>query len=390
MVFLMLGQTRPHDCFVRHEPNTHTPAVGVRVLREAGEGLRQLFPASVADKPNRCRDPRTTKEKSSPMSEEMQQAVPETQGMPGATGITMRQMLEAGVHFGHQTKRWNPKMKPYIFGARNGIYIIDLQKTVGLARAALRFVSDLTARGGAVLFVGTKKQAQDVVREEGARANQYFVTNRWLGGTLTNFKTIKQGIDRLKTLETMKEDGTFDRLPKKEVAGLEREREKLEKNLGGVKQLSRLPGALFVIDPKKEDIAVHEANRLGIPVIGLVDTNCDPEGIDYVIPGNDDAIRSIKLFTGKIADACIEGAARYRASGAAERDAEETRRRSEGRGGRDDDRGGERRRAPRREGRGPVVEMKGGAATADGEAAPAEGAGEAVAPATAPVAPAAE
>ncbi len=315
-------------------------------------------------------------------------AAADTQGMPGATGITMRQMLEAGVHFGHQTKRWNPKMKPYIFGARNGIYIIDLQKTVGLARAALRFVSDVTARGGAVLFVGTKKQAQDVVREEASRAGQYFVTNRWLGGTLTNFKTIKQGIDRLKALETMKEDGTFDRLPKKEVAGLEREREKLEKNLGGVKQLSRLPGALFVIDPKKEDIAVHEANRLGIPVIGLVDTNCDPEGIDYVIPGNDDAIRSIKLFTGKIADACIEGAARYRASGAAERDAEESRRRSEGRGGRDDDRGGERRRAPRREGRGPVVEMKGGPATAEGEAAPAEGAGEAAAAPVTPVVPA--
>ncbi|MDX2014424.1 MAG: 30S ribosomal protein S2 [Myxococcaceae bacterium] len=305
--------------------------------------------------------------------------------MPGATGITMRQMLEAGVHFGHQTKRWNPKMKPYIFGARNGIYIIDLQKTVGLARAALRFVSDVTARGGAVLFVGTKKQAQDVVREEASRAGQYFVTNRWLGGTLTNFKTIKQGIDRLKSLETMKEDGTFDRLPKKEVAALEREREKLEKNLGGVKQLSRLPGAVFVIDPKKEAIAVHEANRLGIPVIGLVDTNCDPEGIDYVIPGNDDAIRSIKLFTGKIADACVEGSARYRASGAAERDAEESRRRSEGRGGRDDDRGGERRRAPRREGRGPVVEMKGGPASAD-EAAPAAE-GEA---APAPAAPAAE
>lgn len=313
-------------------------------------------------------------------------AAADTQGMPGATGITMRQMLEAGVHFGHQTKRWNPKMKPYIFGARNGIYIIDLQKTVGLARAALRFVSDVTARGGAVLFVGTKKQAQDVVREEASRAGQYFVTNRWLGGTLTNFKTIKQGIDRLKSLETMKEDGTFDRLPKKEVAGLEREREKLEKNLGGVKQLARLPGAIFVIDPKKEAIAVHEANRLGIPVLGLVDTNCDPEGIDYVIPGNDDAIRSIKLFTGKIADACVEGAARYRASGAAERDAEESRRRSEGGGRRDDDRGDSRRRAPRREGRGPVVEMKGGPASAEGEAAPAEG-GEAAAPA-APAAPA--
>ncbi len=293
----------------------------------------------------------------------------------------MRQMLEAGVHFGHQTKRWNPKMKPYIFGARNGIYIIDLQKTVALARAALRFVSDVTARGGAVLFVGTKKQAQDVVREEATRSGQYFVTNRWLGGTLTNFKTIKQGIDRLKALETMKEDGTFDRLPKKEVAQLEREREKLEKNLGGVKQLQRLPGAIFVIDPKKEAIAVHEANRLGIPVLGLVDTNCDPEGIDYVIPGNDDAIRSIKLFTGKIADACVEGGARYRASGAADRDAEQESRRRE-RGGRDDDRGDSRRRAPRREGRGPVVELKGGPAP---EVAPVEEAAPAVVP-TAPVA----
>jgi small subunit ribosomal protein S2 len=289
--------------------------------------------------------------------------VPEVEQQPalGPTGITMRQMLEAGVHFGHQTKRWNPKMKPYIFGARNGIYIIDLQKTVLLARAALRFLSDLTGRGGAVLFVGTKKQAQDVIREEATRSAQYHVTNRWLGGTLTNFKTIKQGIDRLKAIEKMSEDGTFERLPKKEVAALQREQEKLVKNLGGIKELTRLPGALFVIDPKKEAIAVHEANRLGIPVIGLVDTNCDPEGIDYVIPANDDAIRSIKLFTGKIADACIEGGARYRASGAAERDAQqEERRRHEG--GRGD---GERRRAPRREGRGPVVELKGGPAVAE-------------------------
>jgi small subunit ribosomal protein S2 len=295
------------------------------------------------------------------MSENLEVAAAATETQPslaGASGITMRQMLEAGVHFGHQTKRWNPKMKPYIFGARNGIYIIDLQKTVALARAALRFVADVSARGGSVLFVGTKKQAQDVVREEAARAGQFFVTNRWLGGTLTNFKTIKQGIDRLKALETMAEDGTFDRLPKKEVAGLTREQEKLEKNLGGVKQLNRLPGALFVIDPKKETIAVHEANRLGIPVLGLVDTNCDPEGIDYVIPGNDDAIRSIKLFTGKIADACIEGSARYRASGAAERDAEQEKRGSD-RGGDRNSRGGDdRRRPPRREGRGPVVEMK--------------------------------
>jgi small subunit ribosomal protein S2 len=213
-----------------------------------------------------------------------------------------------------------------------------------------------------VLFVGTKKQAQDVVREEASRSGQFHVTNRWLGGTLTNFKTIKQGIDRLKSIETMAEDGTYARLPKKEVAGLEREREKLEKNLGGIKNSSRLPGAVFVIDPKKEQLAVHEANRLGIPVLGLVDTNCDPEGIDYVIPGNDDAIRSIKLFTGKIADAAIEGAARYRASGAADRDAQEERGRREGRGGPSDD---QRRRAPRREGRGPVVEHKGGAAAVE-------------------------
>ncbi len=229
----------------------------------------------------------------------------------GGTAITMKQLLEAGVHFGHQTKRWNPKMKPYIFGARNGIYIIDLQKTVGLARGALRFVSDAVAKGGTVLFVGTKKQAQDAVREEASRAGMFFVTNRWLGGTLTNFKTVKQGIERLKTIDKMKADGTYERLPKKEVASLEREREKLEKNLGGIKDLARLPSAVFVIDTKKEHIAVHEANRLGIPVVAVVDTNCDPEGIDYVIPGNDDAIRSIRLFTGKMAEACIEGRSRY-------------------------------------------------------------------------------
>jgi len=231
----------------------------------------------------------------------------------GGTAITMKQLLEAGVHFGHQTKRWNPKMKPYIFGARNGIYIIDLQKTVGLARNALRFVSDAVAKGGSVLFVGTKKQAQDAIREEAVRSGMFFVTNRWLGGTLTNFKTVKQGIDRLKAIEKMAGDGTYERLPKKEVAALEREREKLEKNLGGIKELSRLPVAVFVIDTKKEHIAVHEANRLGIPVVAVVDTNCDPEGIDYVIPGNDDAIRSIRLFTGKIAEACIEGRTRYSA-----------------------------------------------------------------------------
>ncbi|MEI7705951.1 MAG: 30S ribosomal protein S2, partial [Deltaproteobacteria bacterium] len=227
------------------------------------------------------------------------------------SAITMKQLLEAGVHFGHQTKRWNPKMKPYIFGARNGIYIIDLQKTVGLARAAFRFVNDVVAKGGTVLFVGTKKQAQDAIREEASRSGMFYVTNRWLGGTLTNFKTVKTGIDRLKTVEKMKADGTYERLPKKEVASLEREREKLEKNLGGIKDLSRLPAALFVIDTKKEYIAIHEANRLGIPVVAVVDTNCDPEGIDFTIPGNDDAIRSIRLFTSKVAEACIEGKARY-------------------------------------------------------------------------------
>ncbi len=239
----------------------------------------------------------------------MQQALNATT----ASHITMKQLLEAGVHFGHQTKRWNPKMKPFIFGARNGIYIIDLQKTVQLARNAFRFISDVVAHGGSVLFVGTKKQAQDAVTEEANRCAQFHVTNRWLGGTLTNFKTIKAGIDRLKTIEKMAEDGTFDRLPKKEVAALQHEQSKLQKNLGGIKEMARLPGALFIIDPKKEHIAVHEARRLGIPIVGLVDTNCDPEGIEYVIPGNDDAIRSIRLFAGKVADAATEGAARYQA-----------------------------------------------------------------------------
>jgi small subunit ribosomal protein S2 len=282
------------------------------------------------------------------------------QAMAPAQGITMRQLLEAGVHFGHQTKRWNPKMKPYIFGARNGIYIVDLQKTVRLAREAFKFVSDICAKGGSVLFVGTKKQAQDAVIEEATRSGQFHVTNRWLGGTLTNFKTIKSGIDRLKTLEKMSTDGTFERLPKKEVAILQGEMDKLKKNLGGIQEMTRLPGCLFVIDPKKEDIAIHEATRLGIPIVGLVDTNCDPEGIEYVIPGNDDAIRSIRLFCGKIADAAIEGRARYQAqhgndapAGEGEpgddRDAA-----SERRPGRRDDRGGRAGRGgPRGPGRGP-------------------------------------
>jgi small subunit ribosomal protein S2 len=221
--------------------------------------------------------------------------------------VTMKQMLEAGVHFGHQTKRWNPKMKPYIFGARNGIYIIDLQQTVVMWRRAYDFVVDLASRGEKVLFVGTKKQAQEVVAEEATRAGMFYVNNRWLGGALTNFKTVKASIERLKNIERMEVDGTFEKLPKKEVLQLNRERAKLVRSLGGIKEMNRLPGAVFVVDPKREHIAVAEANRLQIPVVAIVDTNCDPDMVDYIIPGNDDAIRSIKLFTANIADACAEG-----------------------------------------------------------------------------------
>jgi small subunit ribosomal protein S2 len=222
--------------------------------------------------------------------------------------ITMKQLLEAGVHFGHQTRRWNPKMKPYNFGARNGIYIIDLQKTVRYFRTAYSFLRDVSQQGEKVLFVGTKKQAQESIFEEAARAGQYYVNNRWLGGMLTNFTTIKRSIDRLKKIEAMAADGTYDLLTKKEVLQLEREKDKLEKSLGGIKAMNRLPGAIFVIDPKKENIAIKEARKLGIPVVAVVDTNCDPDEIDYIIPGNDDAIRAIRLFAQKMADACVEGA----------------------------------------------------------------------------------
>jgi small subunit ribosomal protein S2 len=223
--------------------------------------------------------------------------------------ITMKQLLEAGVHFGHQTRRWNPKMKPYIFGARNGIYIIDLQKTVRYFRTAYSFIRDVTQNGDKILFVGTKKQAQDSIMEEAIRADQYYVNNRWLGGMLTNFSTIKRSIDRLKKIEVMSEDGTYDLLLKKEVLQLDREKAKLEKSLGGIKNMTRLPAAVFIVDPNKEEIAVKEARKLGIPVVAVVDTNCDPEGIDYIIPGNDDAIRALRLFSSKMAEACLEGAA---------------------------------------------------------------------------------
>jgi len=220
--------------------------------------------------------------------------------------ISMKQLLEAGVHFGHQTRRWNPKMAEYIFTERNGIYIIDLQKTVKKIDEAYFFVRDLVMEGGSVLFVGTKKQAQDAIKEEAERCGQFYVNNRWLGGMLTNFKTIRKSIDRLLALKKMSEDGTFDVLPKKEVSKLVLEMEKLEKNLGGIVEMRKLPVALFVVDPKKERTAILEARKLGIPIVAIVDTNCDPDEVDYVIPGNDDAIRAVKLITSKIADAVIE------------------------------------------------------------------------------------
>jgi len=232
--------------------------------------------------------------------------------------ITMKQLLEAGVHFGHQTRRWNPKMKPYIFGARNGIYIIDLQKTVQLFKTAYNFVVETVAGGHSVLFVGTKKQAADAIFEEAARAEMFYVNHRWLGGMLTNFQTIKQSIDRLKTLERMKADGSINNFPKKEILSMERQITKLLRNLGGIKEMDRLPGAMFVIDPRREKIAVAEARRLNIPVVAVVDTNCDPDDVDYIIPGNDDAIRAIRLMTSRIADAAVEGRQRHEEQAALE------------------------------------------------------------------------
>lgn len=220
--------------------------------------------------------------------------------------ISMKQLLEAGVHFGHQTRRWNPKMAPYIYTERNGIYIIDLQKSVGMVDDAYNAVSDIAANGGTILFVGTKKQAQDAISTEAQRCGMFYVNERWLGGMLTNFKTIRSRIERLKEIERMSEDGTFDVLPKKEVIALRKEWDKLEKNLGGIKEMKRIPDAIFIVDPKKERICVQEAHTLGIPLIGICDTNCDPEELDYVIPGNDDAIRAVKLIVSKMADAVIE------------------------------------------------------------------------------------
>ena len=221
--------------------------------------------------------------------------------------ISMKQLLEAGVHFGHQTRRWNPKMKKYIFTERNGIYIIDLQKTVKKVNIAYNYVRDVAAEGGTVLFVGTKKQAQESVKDEAIRAGMFYVNQRWLGGTLTNFQTIRKRISRLKEIERMEEDGTFELLPKKEVVNLLKEKDRLVKFLGGIKEMNKLPDAIFVIDPRKERIAIAEARKLNIPIVGIVDTNCDPDEIDYVIPANDDAIRAVRLLTSKMADAILEG-----------------------------------------------------------------------------------
>ena len=221
--------------------------------------------------------------------------------------ISMKQLLEAGVHFGHQTRRWNPKMAPYIFTERNGIYIIDLQKTVRKVDEAYAFVRDIAMEGKSILFVGTKKQAQESIESEAKRCGMFFVNNRWLGGTLTNFRTIRTRIDKLNEIDKMEREGKFELLPKKEVIKLMAEREKLQKNLGGIREMKKLPGALFVVDPKNEHIAVAEARILGIPIVAIVDTNCDPDEVDYVIPGNDDAIRAVKLIAGKMADAILEG-----------------------------------------------------------------------------------
>jgi small subunit ribosomal protein S2 len=265
--------------------------------------------------------------KTAALSAERVQAAGEPRQMRDqAQPLSVRELFEAGVHFGHQTKRWNPKMRSYIYGSRAGIHIVDLDQTAQLFKRAFDFITETTSRGGGVLFVGTKRQAQEIVREEAARAGMYFVTNRWLGGTLTNFRTIKGGLDRLRSLERMKEDGTYEQLPKKETVQLEKERARLEKYIGGLKGMGSLPSAVFIIDPAQELIAVSEARKLKIPIVAITDTNCDPDRVDYLIPGNDDAIRSIRLITGALADACVYGAARRQERNAGQ--------------GRDRDRGG--------------------------------------------------
>jgi small subunit ribosomal protein S2 len=226
-----------------------------------------------------------------------------------APKVTMREMLEAGLHFGHQTRRWNPKMKPYIYGPRNGIYIINLDATMKMFRTAFGYIRNAVADGGNIMFVGTKRQAQAIMKEQASRCGMYYVNHRWLGGMMTNFQTVKNSVDRLKEIESMQEDGSINRFPKKEILKMEKERVKLDRNVGGIKNMRKLPDVLFVIDPRKEEIAVNEAQKLNIPVVALTDTNCSPEGIEHLIPGNDDAIRAIRLITSQIADAVLEGKA---------------------------------------------------------------------------------
>ena len=268
--------------------------------------------------------------------------------------LPLKSLLDAGVHFGHQTKRWNPKMKQFIFGSRNGIHIIDLDQTVRLFSRAFYFVEETVSRGGNVLFIGTKRQAQEIIKEEASRCGAHYVVNRWLGGTLTNFRTIKQGLERMRQLERMKDDGTYNQLPKKEVSRLEKERERFEKYVGGLKNMNSLPAAVFVIDPAMETIAVQEARKLEIPILAIADTNCDPDLIDYPIPGNDDAIRSIRLITARLADAIHEGAQRRKDVNA-----------NEGREGRGGDRGAPQADVYRRGG----ARRDGGPAPGGGEAA---------------------
>lgn len=231
---------------------------------------------------------------------------------------SVKEMLQAGLHFGHQTRRWNPKMKPYIYGARNGIYIINLDKTKRMFDAACDFLTREISKGGSVLFVGTKRQAQAIVKDEATRCNMYYVDHRWLGGMMTNFQTIKNSVDRLKLIETMQEDGSINRFPKKEIGLMEKERIKLERNVGGIKNMKRLPSVLFIVDPKKESIAVSEANKMGIPVVALADTNCAPDGIDYIIPGNDDSLRSLRLVVSSVAEAVLAGQARLEGDAASD------------------------------------------------------------------------
>lgn len=252
----------------------------------------------------------TPQEEEAPMEEAAE--VAEAAMEESADPISLRELLEAGVHFGHQTKRWNPKMRPYIYGSRNGIHIIDLQQTAELFRRAYSFVVEAVARGGHVLLVGTKRQAQEIIVEEATRCGMFYVTNRWLGGTLTNFRTIRGALERMRQIERMAEDGTFERMSKKEVLHISREQDRLENHVGGIKNMNALPAVVFIVDPKKEEIAVREARKLDIPIVGLTDSNCDPNPIDFIIPGNDDAMRSIRIVAQKIADACLEGQRRRR------------------------------------------------------------------------------